>query len=158
MKEDIIEIIFQRLKEISSQYNRLIILASPSGTGKTQILKTVHNRLKIPMINVNLELSKQMLELSESQRRMLIGPIFHDIIDNIKEEVVLLDNIEIIFDVDLKLDPIRLLQNLSRKKTIITTWNGKVENDHLTYAEPGHPEYRRYSTNNLTIICIEVKI
>jgi hypothetical protein len=38
--------------------------------------------------------------------------------------LVLLDNIELLFDVHLKQDPLRLLQGLSRNKTVVATWNG----------------------------------
>ena len=157
MKDNTIDNIIQKIKQVSDLYYRLIIVVSPSGSGKTDILKNIHDRLEIPIINVNLRLSKQMLELSERQRILQLIKMLDEIIDENKEEVALLDNIEMLFDVALKQDPLRLLQNLSRKKTIITTWNGEVENDHLIYAEPDHPEYRRYSTNNLTIICPEVK-
>ena len=67
------------------------------------------------------------------------------------ENLILLDNIEILFDVALKQDPLRLLQGLSRNKTIIASWNGSIDKDSLTYAVPGHPEYRRYSSRDLLI-------
>ena len=36
--------------------------------------------------------------------------------------MILLDNIEVIFDVALKQDPLRLLQRLSRNKTVVAAW------------------------------------
>jgi hypothetical protein len=68
------------------------------------------------------------------------------------EEVVLLDNIEILFDPSLQQDPLRLLLNLSRNRTLVVSWNGQIKNNILSYAEPGHPEYRRYSVENFLII------
>ena len=61
------------------------------------------------------------------------------------EPLVLLDNIEILFDAALKQDPLRLLQGVSRNRTIVAAWNGTLENRYLTYASPEHPEHRRYS-------------
>jgi hypothetical protein len=55
---------------------------------------------------------------------------------------VLLDNLELLFDISLKLDPLRCLQDLARDKTIVAAWNGTVTAGHLTYATPDHPEYR----------------
>ena len=75
-------------------------------------------------------------------------------INEIKENTILLDNIEILFDVALKQDPLRLLQGLSRNKTIVVSWNGSIENDFLTYAVPGHPEYRRYPTRGGGLLII----
>ena len=58
--------------------------------------------------------------------------------------MVLLDNIEIMFDVAMRQDPLRLLQRLSRNKTVVATWNGNIVDNSLTYAAPTHPEFRRY--------------
>jgi len=69
---------------------------------------------------------------------------------------VLLDNIEILFDVSLKQDPLRLLQGLSRNKTIIATWNGSITKDHMTYAAPDHLEYRRYPMRDFLVASPEV--
>ncbi|MEN6474686.1 MAG: BREX-3 system P-loop-containing protein BrxF, partial [Syntrophaceae bacterium] len=43
-----------------------------------------------------------------------------------KARVVLLDNIEILFDVSLKQDPLRLLQGLSRNTTLVAAWSGEI--------------------------------
>ena len=63
-------------------------------------------------------------------------------------EVVLLDNLELLFDVRLQQNPLRCLQALARHRTIVATWNGAVLGAGspvatLTYAVPNHPEYRR---------------
>ena len=71
-----------------------------------------------------------------------------DLLDEVvgtDEPLVLLDNIEILFDTALKQDPLRLLQGVSRNRTIVAAWNGTLENGYLIYAAPEHPEHRRYS-------------
>jgi hypothetical protein len=69
---------------------------------------------------------------------------------------VLLDNLEILFDVSLKLDPLRCLQDLARDTTIVAAWDGTVTAGYLTYATPDHPEYRRYALEDLVVVCPEV--
>jgi hypothetical protein len=85
-----------------------------------------------------------MLDLTERQRAVQTPRLLGEMIDAVQGNTILLDNIEILFDVALKQDPLRLLQGLSRNHTIIVSWNGSTENGFLTYAVPGHPEYRRY--------------
>ena len=63
---------------------------------------------------------------------------------NNRADVVALDNIELLFDPALHQDPLVCLQGLSRNKTLIAAWGGNYVGGVLTYAEPGHPEYRRY--------------
>ena len=66
--------------------------------------------------------------------------------------LVLLDNTEILFDPALQQDPLRLLQHASRNRTIVASWNGTVDDRYLSYADPGHSEYRRYPTAGLVIV------
>jgi len=70
--------------------------------------------------------------------------------------LVLLDNIEILFDVHLKQDPLRLLQGLSRNRTVVAAWNGSIVDGHMTYAVPDHPEYRRYPIRDFLVASPEV--
>ena len=151
MAESLTEQILSEIGNISELYHRLMIVAAPTGAGKTRTLQEVHQQTSAPLINVNLELSRRMLDLTERQRALQIPRLLGEMIDEIKENTVLLDNIEILFDVALKQDPLRLLQGLSRNKTIIASWNGSIDKDSLTYAVPGHPEYRRYSSRDLLI-------
>jgi len=66
--------------------------------------------------------------------------------------LILLDNLEILFDKDLKQDPLMLLQGASRNITIIASWNGLWTQRRLTFAIPGHPEYRIYDKIDAQII------
>jgi hypothetical protein len=146
MAESLTEQILSEIGNISELYHRLMIVAAPTGSGKTRTLQEVHKQTGAPLINVNLELSRLMLDLTERQRSLQLPRLLGEMINEIKENTILLDNIEILFDVALKQDPLRLLQGLSRNKTIVVSWNGSIENDFLAYAVPGHPEYRRYPT------------
>jgi hypothetical protein len=74
-----------------------------------------------------------------------------EIVGEATGELVLLDNIEILFDVHLKQDPLRLLQGLSRNKTVVAAWNGSIVDGHMTYAVPDHPEYRRYPIRDFLV-------
>ena len=67
-----------------------------------------------------------MLELTERQRALQLPRLLREIVGNGGDEMILLDNIEVIFDVDLKQDPLRLLQGLSRNKTVVAAWNGTI--------------------------------
>jgi hypothetical protein len=69
--------------------------------------------------------------------------------------VVLLDNIEILFDVSLKQDPLRLLQGISRNKTVVAALSGAINYGHMVYATPGHPEYKRYSLRDFLVVSPE---
>jgi len=130
----------------------LIILVAPPGAGKTAILQNLQNGIHSPLINVNLEISRRMLELTERQRVLKLQPFFRQIIRDTGADTVLLDNLELLFDTQLQQDPLILLQQLSRNRTLVAAWNGNVEGKYLTYAEPDHPEYRRYKTGDFLLV------
>jgi predicted ATPase len=148
------ERILNKIQDASQLYYQLIFVVGVSGSGKTQILRAVHERTGVPVINVNLELSKAMLELSERQRMLQLPKLLSDILGQSNTDIILLDNIEILFAVSLKQDPLRLLQGLSRNKTIVASYSGMIDGESLVYAQPDHPEYKRYPTRDLLIECI----
>lgn len=70
-------------------------------------------------------------------------------------ETVLIDNIEMLFQPDLKQDPLRLLQSLSRNRTIVVAWRGAKLGSSLTYAAPNHPEFRCFEEPQALIVFSE---
>ena len=140
------------IAQASILYHRLILLVAPAGMGKTNCLRVVAEQQGFRYINVNLELSCCLLDLTERQRALQTPRLLADIVSKKGEHVVLLDNIEILFDVTLQLDPLRLLQGLSRNRTTVTAWSGAVVDRFLLYAQPDHPEYRRYPVDDLVVV------
>ena len=156
MVESLDDRIFYMLGQATDLYHRLILVVAPSGQGKTAALRDLTERTDAVYINVNLALSRRMLDLTERQRRLEVPRLLEKIIVEAHKDIVLLDNIEILFEVSLKLDPLRLLQHLSRNRTVVAAWNGSIDNEHVTYAAPEHPEYGRYPVDDVVIVRTEV--
>ena len=133
-------------------YYKLVLAVGPARTGKTAVLNELATRHSWPRLNVNLRLSERLLELTQRQRATRVAGILDDIIREEDASVVLLDNIELLFADELAQDPLRLLQSLSRNRAIIAAWPGNFDGASLTYAEPGHPETRRYPTPQAVIV------
>jgi hypothetical protein len=141
----------QALQTAEGIYYRLVLLVGETGSGKTGILADVVNDLGTDIININLALSSELLELNSKQRTLRLPEILDHLIDKTKPTMVL-DNLEILFDKHLKQDPLRLLQSLSRNRSVLASWNGTIAGNKLTYAEAGHPEYRSYELTDLLIV------
>lgn len=153
MAEPLADIVMHKMEQAAELYHRLVLLVAPAGSGKTAVLLDVHKRAAAPCINVNLELSRRMLYLTDRQRALQIPRLLLDIVG--EAPIVLLDNMEILFDVSLKLDPLRLLQGLSRNRTVVAAWSGSINGDNVVYAAPDHPEYRRYPVQDLLVVSPE---
>jgi hypothetical protein len=152
MAEPLTNRVIKIVDEVAELYHRLVLLVAPPGVGKTATLQDVHERISVPLVNVNLEITRRMLDLTERQRALQLPRILEDIINVTAADVVLLDNIEVLFDVSLKQDPLRLLQGLSRSKAIVVAWGGYIKGEYLHYATPDHPEYKRYPLQGLLIV------
>ncbi len=155
MTEPLADQIIRKVKPAAELYHRLILVVAPAGAGKTTVLRDVRDRIGAPLVNVNLALARRMLDLTERQRSLQLQRLLEEIIFDHDEEIILLDNIEIIFDLSLKQDPLRLLQRISRSKTVVAAWSGTIVEEFLTYAVPAHAEYRRCPIHNLLVVTPE---
>ncbi|ESZ65719.1 BREX-3 system P-loop-containing protein BrxF [Mesorhizobium sp. L103C131B0] len=140
-------------KTLDTYYN-LILTVGPARAGKTAALAELAAKHKWPRVNVSLSLAEQLLGLTHRQRAVRAAGILDDIISISAQnsEVVLLDNIELLFATELAQDPLKLLQSLSRNRAIVAAWPGDFEGATLTYAVPGHPEARRYPAPQAVIV------
>jgi hypothetical protein len=141
VNEDTIE---GRIQDARGLYYRLVLVVGPSGSGKTERLMRLADEKEYPYLNVNLALSEHLLDMPRRQRSLEVRDILQGLIGNQGSNVVLLDNLELLFDPSLQQDPLKCLQKLSRNKTVVAAWNGKLEDGQLTYAVPDHREYEKY--------------
>ena len=113
------EQVMRQIDQAAMLYHRLILVVAPSGAGKTTVLQEVAKRTGFRYINVNLELSRQLLEFTERRRSLQVSRVLSDIVGKDNEQAVLIDNTEVLIDVSLKHDPLRCLQGLSRRRTVV---------------------------------------
>lgn len=116
-----------------------------TGSGKTAALRALCEREGLPYVNLNLILSERLLEYPSKARPLRLRGVLDEVLAKEEAEVVVLDNIEILFDPGLKQNPLLLLRLASRNRTIVASWNGDASGRTLSYAAAGHPEYRRYN-------------
>jgi len=155
MAEPFSDRVIRGIDQATELYHRLVVLVAPAGAGKTAALQDVHERTSAPLVNVNLELSRRMLDLTERQRALQLPRLFSEVVGPSATRLILLDNIEVLFDVSLKQDPLRLLQGLSRSRTVVAAWNGSIIGEHIVYAVPDHPEYKRYPLQGFVAVKLE---
>ena len=126
----------EAIQQAANQYFRLVILAGVPGSGKTAALQSVAQKAGCEVVNVNLELSKKMLELTRMQRSRQVERLLKDVIAAAPGDVAVLDNLEILFDTGLEVEPLRLLQVSSRNRTVVASWSGTYVGGTLTKARP----------------------
>ena len=139
------------ITEARRRYSRLVLLVGPPHSGKAALLSSFADANQLAIRNVSLEVSAALLEFGKRQRMTHAASVFLDVVSS-KNDPVLLDKTEIIFEHSLALDPIRLLSQLARNVTVVATWSGTYRDGKLTYASPSHPEFRSIDEVDAVII------
>lgn len=142
----------EQVPGLVSRYYRLLLLVGPPRSGKTRALRRLSAERSWSVVNVNLGLAERLLEVMSRRRPHMVQEVLNQVVDERRSETLLLDNTEILFNPALSLDPLRLLQQLARNRSVVATWAGNFDGEQLTYAEPGHAEFRRCSKPEAVIV------
>ena len=136
---------------LKSSRVRLILLVATSGKGKTQVIRKYAEENDLPVLSLGLLITKAIQ--AGLQPEKLVGYL-HQEMEGLGG-VMLLDNLEVLFQPDFKLQVLQLLKLLSKERTIIATIPGRVIDGSLVYAEAFHPEYKvfsQYEIKDLVVI------
>jgi len=143
----------KHIEVASNQYNRLVILVGPSGSGKSRLLRQLE---EAEYINLSQELAKALLPIPQGDRALYVNDLLSDIVSSRLKPVLALDNIELLFLPELQVNPLGIFEHLSRNKTLVVAWAGNYDGRQLTWAEPEHPEYRIYDDRNCPGIIVRL--
>lgn len=117
-----------------------------------ELIMQLQSKVNMGCINLNLLLSEKLMDIPVSKRSRAVGTIINEVIKANDAEILAFTDYELLFLPELKQDPLRLFEELSRERIIVVFWRGKYENGTLTHAEPWHREYREYSIIDAEVI------
>jgi len=139
------------LENLTGSYHRLILIVGKPGTGKTELIRNLCSMLQWPQVNLNLSLSEALMTYPQHKRPVVVSGLFYEFFET-ESPGYLIDNTELLFARSLKINPIYLLKNASRSRTIVCSLNGQMNGNDFIYAETNHPEYFRETLNDINII------
>lgn len=135
---------------------KTVLLIGRHGAGKTTILRKLAADCGYQLINAGQLLSKGLLPFSKEVRPAQTGILLKEACS--EENVVLIDNTEVFFHPELKLNVLRLLSDLGRKRkhAIVVSIAGTIsQNGRLLYSEPPYEDSKNYDIQGLISVCIE---
>lgn len=124
------------VKDMGNWYHKLIYLVDRN----KQFQSTIPSFDDFKKINVNKILSQKLLEIPKQEYPLYVYEILFGAFEN-KDEVYILQHIDILFDPELKILPTQLFEQISKVYKLIVEWPGTYEDGQLYYSEYGHPEY-----------------
>ena len=139
--------------EIGDLNSKLILLVGPSRSGKTQLLRQLGAKLNIEPLNVGLELGRRLAATPNNKRSFSAGELLREITDKERTEApLLLDNLELLFEPGLQINPLDLVRRQAHSKRVVAVWPGELRGDRLVYADMSHPEHREYSRDGVVVL------
>lgn len=143
----------QLIGEIGDLNSKLILLVGPSHSGKTSLLRELGVKLHIDPLNVGLELGRRLAATPNNKRGFSAGELLREIADQEQTgDLLLLDNLELLFEKGLQINPLDLVKRLAHSKRVVAVWPGELRGDRLIYADMGHPEHRDYSRDGVVVL------
>lgn len=83
----------------------------------------------------------------------MVGEILKEIASHASsQDLLLLDNIEILFEPSLQIDPLDILRKLAHSRRVVAVWPGELRGERLVYADMSHPEHRDYSREGVVVL------
>ena len=144
------------LDEIAALHSKLILLVGSPGCGKTKLLGELAASRAARVMNVGAELGRRLAALPQQQRALQANVAMRELADEYASgDLLLLDNIEFLFDRSLELDPLGLLKRHAHTRRVVAAWPGHLDAGRLRYAKIGHPEYQDYGLDGLVPFAIE---
>ena len=146
----LIEKLERLVDEVGALQSKLVLLIGAPNAGKTALLHALTKSKGVTPLNVGAELGGRLAGMPQRQRHLQTMTILRELVDqHAPGDLLLLDNIELLFDRSLQLDPLDLLKRHAHARRVVAVWPGELQGDartgRLTYADMGHPEHQDYS-------------
>lgn len=140
--------------EIGALQSKLVLLVGAPHSGKTTLLRSLAKNKGLIPLNTGALLGARLASTPQRQRHLQTTSMLRELAEQYASgDILLMDNIEILFDKSLQLDPLELLKRHAHSRRVVAVWPGQLQGDvktgRLTYAEMGHPEYQDYSLAGL---------
>ena len=148
-----VELLERLIGEIGDLNSKLVLLVGASRSGKTKLLRELGTKLNIDPLNVGLELGRRLAATPIKKRGFSAGELLREIADKERaDDPLLLDNLELLFEKGLQINPLDLVKRLAHSKRVVAVWPGELRGDRLIYADMSHPEHRDYSRDGVVVL------
>lgn len=142
------------IRAMQSAYYKLTVIAGSARSGKTHLLKQVAASLDLPLINLSLLVSQRLLSQNRRQRSLNAEDAATEVVDEHLKSGLCLDDTELLFDSTLRLNPLVFLQDISRNRFIVATWNGGITGGGLRFGHAGHPDYFSQTVSGYPVVSV----
>lgn len=104
-------------------------------------------------VSLNKLLAEALIQFRPKRRTMQIEKCFSDIIVGLPDAPVIKD-FDVLFNPDFKVDILKIIVSVCKKKPFSVIWPGKLDGNRLIYAEEQYRDYKVYEVDDYDITCV----
>ena len=140
------------------EYHKLVLLVGGFASGKTRLMRRVCDEIGGAYLNVNLELTRQLLTIDARTYATKASDILKDLCEAQQpDRPLFLDNIELLFSPEVGcLNPVDLFKKVSRERVVVLSLpcrlTGRIRAE---YSEPGRRDHMNLDISGVTVIELE---
>ena len=146
----------QAIQTVEGQeYHKLVLLVGDFASGKTRLMRRVCDEVGGVYLNVNLELTRQLLTVDARTYATKASPILEDLCDaQAARRPLFVDNVELLFSPEVGcLNPVDLFKKVSRERLIVLSLPCRLTGlARAEYSEPGRPDHMGLDLAGVAVI------
>jgi hypothetical protein len=129
---------------------KLVLLIGSPQSGKSNLLGQLAASRQVRVLSLGATLGRELLTVPSTRRHLQAADLLKGLADRFASQgLLLMDNIEILFDGTLQLSPLDLLKRHAQARRVVAVWPGDLRDDRLSFAKTGHPEHQDYGIDGL---------
>ena len=135
----------------------LVIIAGARKTGKTPLAKALATQGLGTYINLSLLLSRYLATDPDADDNLTASTMVRLLRDISPTGPMIVDNIEAVFQPELRLSPLRWFRQIARDMPLVVVWPGAVVEGEFRYSMPNRPDYFYSREPSLVVVNLETE-
>ncbi len=107
----------------------------------------------IGAVSLNVGIAEKLMTVKPNRRTIQIPGIVDAVLTELPDGCIVKD-FDVLFNPEYRIDVLQLLIAACKKKPINLLWPGTIDDGCLLYAEPGYPDFKKYSIEKYDVTCI----
>lgn len=104
-------------------------------------------------VSMNQAMAEKLSTLKPKRRTMRLAACFEEILKILPDNAVIKD-FDVMFNPEYKVDVLKIMVDACKRKPFSVIWPGKCDDERLSYAEDGYPDFKAFSVENYDVTCI----
>ncbi len=147
----------QFVSQIQELPQPLVVIAGARQTGKTQLAKSLANKGLGTYVNLSLVLSRYLSDNPNGEGGLTAARGVNLLGDASRTGSMILDNIEIVFQPELRLSPLHWFRQIARDLPLVVVWPGVVIQGEFSYSMPNRPDYFYSREPSLVVVNLDAE-